>query len=409
MLRLGILICALSAFPIMAIEGPRAVNGLVDLSQWQPSEQTESMMEGEWMLFWGELLSPREVIHRLQQGVQPNIARVPGQFTEVRRGNQPRAETNIGVGTYVVKVEGLKRKEGFTYSLTNISVYTASRIMVVNENTSTSTSTSGLLKIGQPGLDYNSTIPALAAGSANYSNRLDLDGSLTESFFIIIQISNFHHHWGGLWSPPSLFTSQMVEAKSKQEVKVENFLMGSIVVLFFVNFSLFLQRREDRSSLYLSIFCLITAIRYFVITSPLSSLNLIKDPWLNYEITWKIIYMSMFLASSFFAQFAFTTFDKYGRKGIVKIIWLVGLTSSTFILLTRCETYSAYINNISKIFSLISGGYGCVIIFRAARKREIGALLASIGCLILTLGLLAEILRTFDIKFVYKSIASLIA
>ena len=82
-----------------------------------------------------------------------------------------------------------------------------------------------------------------------------------ETLEIVLIVSNYHHRNGGIWSVPVIGTHDQIQQLKYERNSIEFLLGGSILIMTLYHFMLFLFRKNDFTSFYFAIFCLITLMR----------------------------------------------------------------------------------------------------------------------------------------------------
>ena len=83
-----------------------------------------------------------------------------------------------------------------------------------------------------------------------------------QEFELIVHTSNYHYHPGNFIAPLYLGSERFIRERESAHFNTVYFCIGLFMTAMIFNLSLFLQRPEDRGSLYLTLFTLTQAIRY---------------------------------------------------------------------------------------------------------------------------------------------------
>ena len=78
---------------------PKAVNGILDLSNWDFKKNGPIQLKGEWLFFWNHFIDPVNIPK------EDGLAQVPGPWTNVKLKNGENP-TPTGYASYVLKVRG---------------------------------------------------------------------------------------------------------------------------------------------------------------------------------------------------------------------------------------------------------------------------------------------------------------
>ena len=92
--------------------------------------------------------------------------------------------------------------------------------------------------VGNPGVTKETTRP-------KYMPTIVQVQPTSRRVEIILQISNFHHRLGGLWSPIFIGEPAQITALRENQIAKDLLLFGAIFVIGLYNIVHFLFRRED--------------------------------------------------------------------------------------------------------------------------------------------------------------------
>jgi HPt (histidine-containing phosphotransfer) domain-containing protein len=211
---------------------------------------------------------------------------------------------------------------------------------------------------------------------------------------MLIQVSNYHHRWGGLWLAPQLGLHQDFLAQTKADLKRDYLIMGAIGFTAFYSFSLFSRRREDKGSFILGLIAVLLVCRslgYLGANDPLLS-----NYTLNFNLTFKFIYVSMIAAPLFFLHFLL---DYFPRQAPRRMIW--GTTYAVSLVLLFISVADSYeftrLGIVGQYLGLSLAGFCAVILGRAIAAREKGAKLSTMGCSAVLVGAILDMLSAAGI------------
>jgi len=120
---------------------------------------------------------------------------------------------------------------------------------------------------------------------------------------ITLQVSNFHHVNGGIWSSISFGTADQIIGFNRTRIALDMIAFGGLLLIGFYHLVLYLFRRRDQASLFFGLFCLITALRVIVESNRLL-VELV--PAMNWELNEKLSYLTYF--------FMVATFNLYLQR-----------------------------------------------------------------------------------------------
>ncbi len=357
---------------------PLAAKGFVDLSSWNFSTDGEANLDGEWEFYWKQLIAPTEFDEPIFK-YEKNYFKLPNLWNkyvfkgEILSGN--------GYATFRLNVK-IKEKNvllGFKIKRTE----TAFKIWINNKE---------ICANGLVGKSEDEMTPYfLPREIVFYADSTTLD--------IVIQVSNFKHRKGGISSSVVLSSPEQLNRTAAENIGFDIFLLGVLLIMSVYHFGLFYLRRQDRSSLYFSMVCLLSAT-YLGVNGEFVFVRIWHH--LNWELLMKINFISNFARISFFALFLSHLFrQEISRKfAIAMAVW--GGVMSFFVLVTPAKifTHSLLFLLVVAILSII---YMIIGIVRAAIMKREGARLSLLGTFILFVSAVNDTLHDYAIIHTFYS------
>ncbi len=351
---------------------PRAVNGLLDLTDWDLTDDGPLDLTGEWEFYWNRHLSPTDFA---KEEVPDNkeFIKVPGYWKNNEiSGSQHPAD---GFATYRLNIILNQKKEPLALRMQEVSVaYT----LYVNGRQ--------VALLGVAGKDLETTIPR------QLHQVVDFDAA-NDSVEVIIQVSNFHHRrGGGPWEVMRLGTEQDIRQIHERGLNLDWFLFGSLFIMALYHLGLFLFRKKDRSPLFFSIFCFLIASRLLT-TGGRYLAHLF--PHLNWELLIKFEYLSFYLAVPAFALFMHSLFPNFSKK-ILHLIEALALIFAAFVVFAPARI-SSYTVNPYEVITIGILLYSFYVIVVSLMQRNFEALVFLVGFLILAITVINDMLHVDEI------------
>ncbi|MDQ3231795.1 MAG: 7TM-DISM domain-containing protein, partial [Pseudobdellovibrionaceae bacterium] len=331
-------------------------------------------------------LSPDEFLQRIQSpDFKPDFLEVGKSFSAI---DPKRIVDNSGYGTFVLRLRGLP--PGFDLAYRGLSAYSASRVYVFDR----AEPGRGIVRgeSGKVGKDASSMVPRMQ----NYSIQ-SLGIVNEQDHFFLIQVSNFHHRKGGLWLPPEIGPSALLQQGREQDVQSNFFFMGMMAFIVLYNLSFYSRRLEDKGPLWLALTTTVLLIRSFSYSGSQFDFLGISETT-SFELRWKIFYMTIPVAPILFMQFASSYFPAQLSPRTVRRFWLLAIPCALFVLVTPTRIFSQFVNPISAIGSLIglASIYGQL---RATHAGEKGALISLLGSCVVFIGSMLDLLWSKGFTF----------
>ncbi|WP_141735462.1 ATP-binding protein [Oligoflexus tunisiensis] len=376
-LVLILLLCLPSSLTAAVIR--EAVQGTLDLRDWDGKDALRIL--GDWRFFPNELLSPEEALRR---ETDPDALYLqPGK--PFRSVTGARLD-NIGYGSYLMRVQSPCRHCRIHFALPQ--VYVAGKIFVFDATAESRALP--LFELGRVATDAAQEKPQIGT-----TLTPDFEVQDQQVFHILVQVSNFHYYWGGLWQPPALYLNE--EAYPSAEKMKAAFLLGIMLFCAVHAISLYLRRREDEGTRELAIFSGIMLLRstIFVIGG---WLILVSPSW-AWQLVWDSIYITLAMASAWFYRFMSACFPDYASPRISRVTWPGALLLTVVFLLTTTNQ-SEY-----PVMLLYGHAILCItaslwILVQATRHKKEGSLIALVGVLaLLTSGLMSLLWYLGDTRF----------
>jgi PAS domain S-box-containing protein len=346
---------------------PRVIHGVLDLNNWDLKKNGPIDLTGEWEFYWNTHLTPNDFS-------QPNLPEktdflsVPGCWNgHLLEG---KSLSGDGFATYRLKVLMGDQKGRFAFNLLDIG--TAFTVYVNGEKISFA---------GIVGKTIETTDPYFSQEILDFISKTDV-------VEIVLQVSNFHHRLGGPWEVIRLGRENQIRKIQKRSLAIDLFLCGSILIIGLYHLCLFFLRKKDISSLYFGIFCILIVLR---LLSTGDRYLVHFFPFIDWEFTVKIEYLTFYLAVPVFAMFLHSVFNREFSLRILRTTQVLGIIFSCIVLLTPARFYSHSVQ-LYQIITVISCIYGIyVLILALVRKRE-GAFLFSLGFIVLVFTVVNDII-----------------
>lgn len=219
---------------------PVAINGIIDLRDWSFQKDGILRLNGQWNLFWEEILSPSQVLERINSNEKIYTLAVPGAWND--QDWKGLKLSGHGYATLHLRLINVPQEKLGVY--VNI-IGTSFRLFCDNNI---------IYENGKVGSDSNSAIPQMIPGSGYISCvGRDID--------IVIQISNYFNNTGGIFTPIEIGEVRTIEFQKERSLVIDFFLFGSLLIMGLYHFGLFAYRRKDKSPLYFGLFCFLMGFR----------------------------------------------------------------------------------------------------------------------------------------------------
>lgn len=286
---------------------PKAEKGYLDLSTWDFSKDGNVKLNGQWEVYWGELLTPDDIRKKNQK---PDYLNIPAAVGSKTASGFKISTTGYGTLRLNIKVNDL---ENFKYSLRTLYLLSASKIWIND----VLVSGTGVLTLDKSKQETNDQ---QKIGNFNIKNG-EID--------VVIQIAAYGDAANTLIGieigPENLILSSYLLNCLK-----DVFIFGSLFFMGILNLALYYKRRKDKSTLFLGLLALAVASR-----SALTGSRIIYEifPNINWLLICKLCYVLIYTIVSLYFLFLKSFFDKISNKviNITNAINIVSIIITLFI------------------------------------------------------------------------------
>ncbi|KAA8785087.1 hypothetical protein EC604_14680 [Paenibacillus amylolyticus] len=331
----------------------RSEKGLLDLTQ-DHIRTNPVKLQGDWTFYWHALLSPADIRNRIEKGGLPDrYINIPGSWLGYRLDGQELTGEGFATFRLLIKLSEQDRNERLALRLPTI--FHAYKLWVNGEL---------LAEAGRVGQDKSNMTPQLATKLVFFEPNKD-------TVELVLQVSNFHHHRGGITKEIELGGSNMLTVGTKLKVATDMFITASLLVIGVYNLMLFLLRRQDRAPLYFGLFTLLFGVRS-LLNGELMFTQFFPDfPW---ELQFKMEYLTLSLGGYVITKYFECVFPNYvsqwfrlGSRIVTGLLCMV-------VIITPALIYTQLLMLIGVVV-VLHMAYLMIGLAKAAMQRLEGALI----------------------------------
>ena len=306
-------------------DSPKVEKGILNLTFWDFEKQGAINLEGHWEFYWKKILRPNQANLFSEEKISDYF-----EFPSSWSGRFIDNETVNGNGyaTFRMKVllpNKIGRKTKIKLALRMKEQATAYELYLDNEL---------LAQKGKVGMSMKESTPGYGTNTIFFETE-------KETLEIVLIVSNYHHRNGGIWSVPVIGTHDQIQQLKYERNSIEFLLGGSILIMTLYHFMLFLFRKNDFTSFYFAIFCLITLMRV-VSTGEIMLVQLI--PNIHYEIVTKFEYFSFFMLMPLFFKFFQELYPNEVSGVLIKVSLAIGGILGMIVCLFNLSIYNYLVN-----------------------------------------------------------------
>lgn len=343
------------------------VNGQLDLSNKELSEEGPFKLNGDWNFYWQKLLEPTDFKQSVP--LHSTLINVPSSWS-----NQLIDDIALprdGYGTYRLTLRLNEAEQGKLVSLNMHSIATAYRLWVNDEL---------LASNGVVGDSRDKMIPKEYAKIVTFEvNQPEIE--------ILLQVSNFHQRKSGLWGSITFGTLEQITEHRERGIAIQLFVVGCIFIIGFYHLVLFLILRIEYSALFLAFACFGVVVRTLLLKD---TLLISMFPQINWEVAVTLEYLGALIALLFFLLFVKQEMAKDISNKLTNFLVSVVIVYSLFVIFTLARIFTNTFLFFQLLASLIMLIIVIVSVISALRKRE-GAYLNVVAMLVLFIAVLNDV------------------
>jgi len=361
-------------FTVERARPPGAVNGVLDLTGWDFQRQGVVQLEGWWAFYWEQLLTPADFKYEPRQ---TGLIKVPGLWNGyvVNEGGAARRLSGDGYATYRLIIKTAAQNDLLALKILDFA--TSYRLWVNGQL---------LASNGRVGKSEAETVPQAFPMLVNFVNdRPEIE--------LVLQVANFTHSKGGVWTGISLGTAGQIQTLRERQIASGLFLGGALVIMAVYHLGLFMLRRKDRSTIFCALLCLLVAVRSSV-TGEIVILDLF--PGTSWHLLYVLQYLAFYLAVPVFGQFIHLLYPGETSRKFTLFCWVMAALFSLTVIATPVKVYSKFILGY-EIYTILFLLYiALVALVRAALKKREGAAYFILGAVALALAAFNDTLVAND-------------
>jgi class 3 adenylate cyclase len=245
-----------------------------------------------------------------------------------------------------------------------------------------------IYEVGKIGKNKDDSIPA-------YIPKFYLFPETTEKVYeLIFQVSNFHNFRGGMWLTPIIGNKDELEKKRDINNFIDTFISGASFLFGIYHIGVFFLRREQRSSFYFGIFCILLSIRPILINEDLFFSLDFSNIWI---IGLKLKYLSFYMGTPIVLLFVYETYPKEVNKIILYFVVISTSILCSIVIIFPPLIFTQTLN-LMYLFIFLTLLLIILTLIKATYKKYIGALEFMIGFGVFSIAILNDIL--FDLQLI---------
>lgn len=365
---------------------PTSKKGILDLTKWNFKNDGVIKLDGEWEFYWQTFQSHSHT--KPDNEAMTGYIFVPGSWNKYNIYG--KILSGNGYATYCLRIKIGETSENLSLKIPRI--FTAYSLFI-NGKLLTSAG-----KVAKSGDDMTPV----------YYPKIVMINTDSEEIHLVINVSNFNHRSGGILESIKIGTeSQIIKAREDQ-LALELFLFGCLLIMGVYHLVLFLFRRKNLSPLYFGLYCILIAIRT-IFTGEIFIVQLL--PNINWEIQHKIQTLTFYAGVPVFVMFLKSIFPKEFPNKALRFSQITGSLFCLLVLFAPVRVFSIFnpvyqiVTSIVIVFTVYTFILACI------RKRQ-GSVLLTLGGIFFVLTAINDILflsipfNDYDISFLRNIIVT---
>ncbi|MBS1747941.1 MAG: sensor histidine kinase [Bacteroidetes bacterium] len=353
-------------FTFEGFAGP-VKNGILDLRNHNWEKDGIVSLTGDWEFYWNKFYTP-DILNDTTINLQKSFAIVP-DFWNQYMTSTPFKHKGFGYATYRLKI--MCPPNTSQLALRILTVQGAYNLFI-NGNK--------VLTVGKPDTiesRASTKLKPVIVDANPVNNMLD----------IVMQVSNFDDHKGGLWDVIKIGTKKQIQTDTTRKNAFYLILSGILFLAFIYNMILFFYFRKKLILLFFSLLCFLIFSRILV-TGDIP-LNYIYN--LNWKTIRQIEYIGFYFSVPLMCLFSYYLFPKDFSK---KVLYIALPVSIVFILISLFGSYYSYTNVVQyyQFFMMVAALYGLYVYAIAFIRNRQGSVLCLTGYIIFISTIINDVL-----------------
>ncbi len=347
---------------------PLISNGVLDLRSWDFANESTVPLRGEWEFYWNSLHKP-ELFNNVQPPVKTGYLHLPGLWNGYKVDGKKLPGS--GYATYRLTIllpENMQKPLALKFPTVNTAF-----TFYINNN-----------KITGNGLPATARKQYVARYLPHVASFMPDNDTLN----LVMHVANFSDAKGGPWKTILLGNESYIRERRERKIAFELFLLGCILIIAIHYLTIYLHRKKDSVSLYFSLFCFSIALRTLVIGERYLHHILPQVPW---EIMRRVEFWTMHFPTALFCLFIYHLYNAEYPKKIIKAVVITALAFAGLVLIIPAPFFT-YTALPFEIFILAAAGYIVYVVIRAIQNKREGAFVILLGCIVLFMTLINDIL-----------------
>ncbi len=356
---------------------PRAIDGILDLRNWDESSSQIISLDGDWEFYWNQLIEPSQFAKDIK----------PFSYIEVPKAWNKQASYRysfqaFGYATYRLHILHNVKYIGQIKTINMPYVHSAYTLWingkVVSQNGKVGTSKSTMVPFQLPVI-----------------TQFVIDSSVTE---VVLHISNFQQRAGGILRSIKYGNYDIINKQYELNLFITLFVTAALIVILLFHIGLFVVNKGYKPNIYFALFCAFIGFRLLLTDEKLFVKMIPSLPWDAYL---RMEYGTILFGVISFANFMNDLYQKQANKTVTQIITVYFSLFIIFVF-TVPISYVSYALILIQIGLFLSGLYFLFVLIRATSTESANSIIFIGGYIIMFFTLINDVLYSQQlIKSIY--------
>lgn len=332
-----------------------------EITNYEDLQNNGAEITGPWEFYFGKFIDPKNPPKE-----EPDClieARTLWNNFDIAPEYKQILKTGLGSGSYRILIKNLK--PSYEYGLFLFDIAGTAFNLYANGQK--------ICSIGEPNVDWTKSVPNRKMEQVFFSSTPE--GTIE----LVLHVSNNFHRIGGIWKPIILKEKVLLKKDFLKELYKNFLFLGALLIIILYQFSLWFFRRDNKSSLYLSLFTLSILLR--LLSSGFSLLSY-YIPSISLELLMDFEYLSLYLGPLFFTLYITQLYpDLFSGKFLIipRIIIILGCINAVIPLFVpfRIKTFLVRPWQIYLLFTAFS--IIIKLIYKIFTQKTIDTILMGLG------------------------------
>jgi len=349
---------------------PKAVKGVLDLSDWDFEKDGPARLHGEWEFYWQQLLVPKDFNKENKPKISTMIT-VPSSWKGLAVDN--KKIPGEGFATYRLNIlaRDFKNIQALHIPFQSLSY----KVFINNKE---------VVRGGNPGKSREQTLHMIIAQSNTFEAK-------QESVQVLIQIANFLYPESGMNKIIQIGTEQAITKFRNIRVFFDIFSFASFFVMGLYFFALYFFRSNYPSIFFLGMFCLLIGTRIL-----LTNETILQQIFNNIPASFNIlaVFFTLFFSIPMFVKYFQLVFREEFNSKVANASFLFFILFIILCISFKTRNILIIIFYISLLFYLI---YFIYVTIKAIVNKRDGAVIFLIASIINVLMTIQSVLENQQI------------